>query len=168
MKITEEMIKNAKSYIPILEKKEISKEIAVHSIIKLTKGNDVLTPDLVSEDTAMKEMLLLQIFLRYYLGIKLDTKANANDIYDEYMQDNVYNQLQRFKSNTEIRDKCYDILDDFKVLRKMVSTDINNLKSVVNDSLDRFLKSFSEGSDPETIKNALKELKDLEKENKDD
>lgn len=161
MKITEEMIKNAKSYIPILEKQEIARQIAKASIenLKVDDVNKRILPDLVGENMGMKEMLLLQAFLGNYFDIK--AKGYADTFYDEYNSDNVYNQLQRFKSNTELRDKCYDILDDFKLLRKMVSSEINNIKIVENDTLGRFMLSMSIGSDPETLKNALKDLSEL-------
>lgn len=161
MKITEEMIKNAKSYIPILEKQEIARQIAKASIetLKVDDVNKRILPDLVGENMGMKEMLLLQAFLGNYFDIK--AKEYADTFYDEYNSDNIYNQLQRFKSNAELRDKCYDILDDFKLLRKMVSSEINNIKIVENDTLGRFMLSMSIGSDPETIKNALKDLSEL-------
>lgn len=161
MKITEEMIKNAKSYIPILEKQEIARQIAKASIenLKVDDVNKGILPELVGENMGMKEMLLLQAFLGNYFDIKAEKYADT--FYDEYNSDNVYNQLQRFKSNTELRDKCYDILDDFKLLRKMVSSEINNIKIVENDTLGRFMLSMSIGSDPETLKNALKDLSEL-------
>lgn len=161
MKITEEMIKNAKSYIPITEKQEIARQIAKASIenLKVDDVNKGILPELVGENMGMKEMLLLQAFLGNYFDIKAEKYADT--FYDEYNSDNVYNQLQRFKSNTELRDKCYDILDDFKLLRKMVSSEINNIKIVENDTLGRFMLSMSIGSDPETLKNALKDLSEL-------
>lgn len=161
MKITEEMIKNAKSYIPILEKQEIARQIAKASIenLKVDDVNKGILPELVGENMGMKEMLLLQAFLGNYFDIK--AKEYADTFYDEYNSDNIYNQLQRFKSNTELRDKCYDILDDFKLLKKMVSSEINNIKIVENDTLGRFMLSMSIGSDPETLKNALKDLSEL-------
>lgn len=161
MKITEEMIKYAKSYIPITEKQEIARQIAKASIenLKVDDVNKGILPELVGENMGMKEMLLLQAFLGNYFDIKAEKYADT--FYDEYNSDNVYNQLQRFKSNTELRDKCYDILDDFKLLKKMVSSEINNIKIVENDTLGRFMLSMSIGSDPETLKNALKDLSEL-------
>ena len=43
----------------------------------------------------------------------------------------------------------------------MVSSEINNIKIVENDTLGRFMLSMSIGSDPETLKNALKDLSEL-------
>jgi hypothetical protein len=81
------------------------------------------------------------------------------------------NQLDRFKSskNIVVRNKVYDILDDYREFYRMLGVEITSLVANKNDGLSRFIDYFKASITPDMIKDvfsqltgALGEIKDYE------
>lgn len=148
--ITKEMIEKANTYMPIEEKISLSKIIAEKCVDIIPqsrknpisdRANKILSLPLPEgELPSLKSMLTLSVLLGFYLDIDIDTE-NKNAMtfasYDEYANSHPLNQLDRLKSNAEIRDKVYDLVADFKEFKKMVDTEIYNIRAYRNDPLVR-------------------------------
>lgn len=162
--ITEEMINKATSYLPLSDKRAIVTVVAkncLESVDKITDGiaqeTQLPIPQLYREACGTKQLYLMYYFLTEYLHIGLSEEFGEKE-YDYYAGSHIFNQLERFKSkDTEIKNKVFDILYDFKELKKMLDTEIFNLKESRNDTLNRIQDSISLFSTPENIK-ALTDL----------
>lgn len=161
--ISDEIMQNAKTYLPIADKQEYAETIAKKCVKDLPtadgnlQGEKLLAfPYMKGEDRRLRDMCLLTVFLGEYLHIKIDLLTEKD--YDYYLNDAVFNQIERFKSNFKLKDKAFDLLYDFKELRKMVEVEINNLISVYNDPLARFVAAIQVFSTPENVKKIVKEI----------
>jgi len=155
--------------MPLQSKRELANEVARASIrpMKQVRWNGIhiipdedydadrdptALPDLMEEDVAMKNALLLNILLGYYLDIEIDLEKDADEIYDYYAGGHLLNQIERFKSDRELKNIAFDLMDDFREFKKMVDTIIFNQKQNANDPLKRFDAMLTVFSTPENIK----------------
>ena len=70
------------------------------------------------------------------------------------------NQLDRFKSskNIQVRNKVYDILDDYREFYRMLGVEIAALVANKNDSLSRFLEYFKASITPDMLKDIFSQF----------
>ena len=174
-KITKEMLVKAKSYMPLNEKIAYSKSVAEICLkeYKTAEENAIgekflAFPYLKGEDMGLKSVLLLNVLLGFYFDI--DVKENNEKVYEQYdyyAGGNILNQIERFKSDYEVKDKVFDLIADYKDFKKMVDTEIYNLKTLSNDSLARLSAAMTILSSPENISKFNEELQKVLKENED-
>lgn len=164
--LTDEMMKKAKTYMPISEKIATAKVIAKNCVgnIKVAEqnkeGNKILSlPEIKSEDLALKTILLQNVLLGYYFDIDLDPNEDSYKQYDYYAGGHLLNQLERYKSNPELKNKAFDLLTDYKEFKKLVDTEIYNCKTNENDTLGRLTASMQLLSSPKNIKELSETLK---------
>ncbi len=179
--ITNEDIKNATTYIPIMEKTRLINEIAPLCIASVgvtleEEGKDgykTPMPDAYLENSLAKQLFLRGILVGRYLGLPVDGKypteiedyqIPANE-YDWY--ENLVGQIDRFKSrttDTELRDKAYALLADYKEFEKRLNADIHKLITVKSDFCTRFMAMVSMQTTPEAVKAAQEEMQALQSE----
>ena len=158
--IDEKMIAEATDYIPFADKMEIVKELAESCIEAVDKSLDGIAketqlpiPQLYKERSGAKQYFIMYYFLTKYLHISIEADKWTVEQFDYYASSHIFNQLERFKSgNVNIKNKVFDILYDFKELKKMLDTEIFNLKESRNNGLDRIQSYIDLFADPETIK----------------
>lgn len=168
--LTKELMTKAITYMPLAEKTIYAELIArrcLKPIKPLSEKDNIdsflVIPSVVGEDILQKEQMLLNVLLSHYFDIKL-SQMNTK-LYDKYMGSHFLNQLERFKGDPEYKTKAFDILADFKVIKKMVDIEIYNLKTKENDIAERILKGISLWSaekmtnDPEYLKKMTEEIK---------
>lgn len=172
---TEEDILKAETYMPIGLKAKTAKAIAVSSIAVVNVNMDITSdsgdksqrplPPRYTEDVMTKMAWQLRMLLAYYLQVDLGSEDMTAEMYDEWGRVAVFNQLDRLKQskNPEVRNRVYDILDDFRELCKMVSTEIAMELTVRNDPFNRLAVWLMEQIPPEIIsrlKDSLVSAKD--------
>lgn len=168
-KITREQIKKAKTYMPIEEKIVYSTSIA-NQCLKDYKtaeqnlpGEQFLAlPNLKGEDLALKTILLQNLLLGFYFDIELkelDSPEKIYEQYDYYAGGSLLNQIERFKSDCELKDKVFDLIYDYKEFKKMVDIEIYNLKALNNDGIARLTSAIQIISTPENVQKLTEELK---------
>lgn len=141
--ITNEMMKKAKTYMPLSEKEDLAKQIAELCLVPLKvteeekKDSRLPISLLYGEDMANKSILVMNTLLGFYFDIDVEDGEDPYKIYDHYAEHHILNQLERFKSDAELKNKAFDILSDFKEFKKMVDTEIFNLRTLKNDPLHR-------------------------------
>lgn len=162
--LTDEIMQDAIAYMPIEEKAALAKTIAEQCVVDIPtaeqniQGEKFLAlPCIKGEDRELKALCLMNVLLSHYLKINVKTPFNEEQ-YNYYAEGSILNQIERYKSNYELKNKAYDLLADFKELRKFVDVEINNLVTVNNDPLARLTASIQVFATPENIKKAVDEL----------
>ena len=125
--ITKEMMVNAKTYMPLSLKEEIAHTIAVQSIqpMKTAEQNrpaDTLIslPQMSGENLAVRAACLVNTFLGFYFDIEIEQSENFYTEYDRLAGAHLLNQIERFKTDKDVKDKAYDLLADYREFVKMV------------------------------------------------
>lgn len=165
--LTDEVMQNADVYMPLELKAKLAKDVAKECIVDMLTAEQNLEgekflalPYIKGEDKELKALCLMQILLNYYL--KIDTKTPFdNEKYNYYAGGSILNQIERYKSNFDLKNKAFDLLADYKEFRKFVETEISNLIAVNNDALARVMAAIQVFSNPENIKKGLEELQKL-------
>jgi hypothetical protein len=122
------------------------------------KGLEFLAlPTLWVDDLETKNLYTMVVLLTEYLKIKVPDDF-TDEIYDEYASTHILNQLERFKSNLALKDKVFDLLNDFRDFKKILDTEIFNEKEVRNDPVARLSAAISIISNSENIKKMQEEL----------
>ena len=167
--ITKETVKNAKTYLPLEQKSEIAAEIAQKCITlietKMTVGNvPVEVPDYTGTDTALKARYLMGALYKFYLAIPFEPVAGTDflfslDDYDRAGASHPLNALERLKADKETKDKCFDLLRDYKELCEMCKAALADNIAARNNPVLHYLAAQAMTFTPE----ALKELSNAEK-----
>ena len=171
--VTKEMMERAQTYMPLQTKKELAEAIARGCVrpMKLIRWDGVhvselpeptesatALPDLVEEDLALKMCMLQNVLLSWYFDVEMDEDKVSFEQYDFYSGGHLLNQIERFKSDRDLKNKAFDLTEDFREFRKMVDTIIYNHKMNVNDPLKRFDAMLTVFSSPDNLKALVAEL----------
>lgn len=173
-KITKEQLLHANTYMPIYDKVETAKAIAELCLVDIDTDAQnkigetlIALPHLKGEDLAKKSMLLCNTLLGYYLDIDVPqkkddgTEIDPYDRHDYYVGGHLLNQIERFKSDPDVKDIVFDLLADYKDFKKIVDTELYNRKSNANDPIPRFSAAVAVLTSPESVKAIVEELKEL-------
>lgn len=146
--LTKEAIMNAVDYIPIERKHIWCRNVAAACVVKVTvtgngADNNLFTlPERWEENTMARQMAMASALAQNYLGIYSEEEVLQAKDYDEIMGSHLINQLERMKSDRDVRDKVFNILYDFNELKKMLNTDIYSRLGHLNDTLSRALAAM--------------------------
>lgn len=169
--ITEEIILNATTYLPIETKSVMAREFAKNCVSEVQvsiEENDFTSvlPPRYQENPMLKSLYGMMTLLDQYLHLIVrdengDATLDAEE-FDEWGKSCVMNQLDRMKSskNVEVRNRVYDILDDYREFYRMLGVEISALVANKNDFLSRFLQYFSMSITPDMFKDAFANLAD--------
>lgn len=170
--LTEEDILNATTYIPSAKKIALAHIVAEQSIVKVNvtaneEGEEEKSlPDRWSENYSVRSIAQMMVLIQEYLNQKTEKEDGFTVAeYDEWGESAVFNQLDRFKQskNAEVRNRVYDLLDDYREFCKFVGSDITMQLSVRNDPITRVTAWLAEQIPPEVIeklKNGLVNARD--------
>lgn len=169
--ITEETIKNATSYVPALEKERFIQYAASRCFITLNisalpnNSSKKAMPAMYKINTLTKNRYLMGALAKLYLHedyipIKDDEWLMSLDDYDNFKSGHIFNALNRFKSNNEIRDKVFDLMSDFKELTMMLEEELEETSKALNDSVSRIYMMLCEMLSPQEMENMLKTLEE--------
>lgn len=160
--ITPEIVKNATDYIPLMKKQEMAETIAQKCIVKVLmkyteKGDgtdSVPMPDRYQEYHMYTNLYLMGVLAHEYLHIPYEgdgageehidyenLKMPAN-VYDQWGESHVLNQLEQMKTDRELREKVFDLLNDFKDFRWMLAHEIDILLGHNNDVVTRMMQAI--------------------------
>lgn len=93
--------------------------------------------------------------------------VDAYERHDYYAEDHLLNQIERFKSDPEVKDIVFDLMSDYKDFKKLVDTEIYNAKANTNDLIPRLSAAIAVLTSADTMATIIEELKKLGKEKKD-
>lgn len=176
--ITEDIILNATLYVPIAKKSALAQTFAEDCISKVEiklNGDDAssILPPRYQENPMMKSLYGMMTLLSEYLHM-MPTDDNGNvsmdaATFDEWGEASIMNQLDRMKSskNQEIRNRVYDILDDYREFYRMLGVEISSILANKNDMLSRFMQYFQSEITPDLMKGLMDNLTSVMQEAKD-
>ena len=168
-KITAEAIGKASSYVPI-EKKQQFVEYAINDCFttlritsETTAGLQKVMPSMYKVNTALVSRYLMSAFVKMYLNEEyVPVEGNewlmSQDDYNNYKSGHIFNEMNRFKSNNEIRDKIFDILSDYKELVTMFEQEIEGSLKAMNDPVSRVYMLFTELMTPTQVSQMLDDI----------
>lgn len=173
-KITEDVIKNAYTYVKIADKRDFVNEVAVKcfdamEISASVDGNNINgldIPTMYKENSYKKSKYLMSALVRMYLGYNVETEQGdawlmTDEEYDKWSCGHIMNQIERYKSNAECRDICFDLLQDYRDLEKRLNVEIYGMLNVMNDTVARLLSSISATTSKEYMEKQVEELEKL-------
>ena len=174
MESIEKIMQEAEAYVPISKKAEFVNYCAERCFDKLditaTSGNDTLSamPPMWKENSELKARYMMGGLLKLYLKQEAQTDENdewllTEQEYDRWAAAHILNQIERMKSNASLRDKCFDLLQDYKTLEKMLNTEVYGLIRAMNDSVSRIIAQIQASTTPESMKNAMAQLEQSKK-----
>lgn len=165
--LTEEDIRNAVSYLPLAKKTAMARAYAQDCLLQfdISTGNeevDKVFPSRFQENPQKRMLYGMLVLLRDYLK-KMEDEDLSTEQYDVWGASSIFNQLDRFKSSKdpEIRNKVYDLVDDYREFYRMLGTEINSLAEAKNDFLARFIQYVSLSQSPEALQEQLEQLEKL-------
>lgn len=141
--ITKEMLLGARDYVELGVKETWCKDNAMKCFDKLSiTADEEPAPPMYMLNAGLKARYLMAAFTAFYLRQDYEALADDNSLmsveeYDRWAGSHVFNQIERWKSDREVRDKCFDVLADYKDLEKMFSVQINGMLAAMNDPVVR-------------------------------
>ena len=175
--ITQEIVKNATDYIPLMKKQEMAETIAQKCIVKVLmkyteKGDgtdSVPMPDRYQEYHMYTNLYLMGVLAHEYLHIPYEGDGTGKEIidyenlkmpanvYDQWGASHVLNQLEQMKTDRELREKVFDLLNDYKDFRWMLAHEIDILLGHNNDVVTRMMQALG-ASIKEMAADSMQEL----------
>ena len=178
IRITEEDIKNAKSFMPMEVKEKLTRTVAMCCVEAVESENTAEgqppIPPIYRERRWLRQQVSMGVLAEWYLGKKIEHEpidlnwsgkiiemamTMSRDEYSIWASSHVINQMERLKtSRTEgIRDKIYDILYDFKGFENMLFGAIRDELDNRNDICGRLARTFAMQVSEETLKELREE-----------
>lgn len=166
--ISTDIIKQAKSYVPVSEKQTVSRAIAFFcceavqpNMASSMDGLPKLTM-MVQENRKLRQQFQMGL-LADYLGAEYNvdfvrlpgengetveqplSHCMAEEGYDLWASSHVMNQLERLKKvkEHEVADKVFDILYDYKNYENMISAAIRDYMEQMNNGFNRVAEYIS-------------------------
>lgn len=169
--ISKEVMKQVWTYLPI----EIKDTLAWYIANACTREVEVDTgiikvPPMYEEDLNKKSRYLMSALASFYIHANKMGNWEDNgylmteEEYDRYGCGHILNQIERFKADPELKDICFDLLQDYKDLEKRVNSYIHEKLTVLNDPVGRIAATLGAYATPDMMQKALGELEKLQKE----
>lgn len=166
--ITKEILANAMDYMPTEEKQVWADRVASVCIVsvdmsgKTEDGNRVIAvPPRFEENSMGRTFALAQALAQEYLKLYPKDKVLLEEDYNEILSSHLVNQIERLKSDKDVRDKAFNLLYDYGELKKMLNTSIYSKLGHLNDPLSRLLVAL-QAIDPNELQKANEDLKELQ------
>lgn len=158
--LTEEMILEANDYLPLGQKYEMAQAIAQDCVAKAKMqmqredGTVKALPDRVQEMQLKTNLYMMGVLAKHYLKIAyegMDDMMGDNrffglqmpmNLYDQFAQSHVMNQLEQMKTSRNVKDKVYNILYDYRKFQRMVNAEIEIVVGHQNDVVWRLLAAM--------------------------
>lgn len=165
--ITEQDILNATSYMPIAKKVSTAQAVAYLAIsqVEVTTSDDqdkersFKLPVRYIENVQTRALYQMMLLLTFYLKQEIGENLTVEE-YDAWGESAIFNQLDRLKQskNVEVRNKVYDILDDYRELTKFIGSEIASRLTVQNDPIERIGAWLADQVTPEMIEKVKEAL----------
>lgn len=171
-RITETDFKEAVTYVPIMDKDAFVQHAAGGCIdrVEITVDGDTEStsqmPPFYKDSLERKNRYMMGALVKFYLKkdyepVGEDPWLMAADDYDRWAGGHVLNQIERMKSVPALRNAAFDLLQDYKMLEKMLNTEVYNMLQVMNDPVTRFSNAMQAQTSPEAMQKSLDELGSL-------
>lgn len=184
--ITEDIMRNARSYLPLQTKEYLVRACAPGCVKRifdfrykkledggyeaeyLTENDDLpTTMPMYGEDTSYKSSVVLGTVMHFYLGVDIGGVVNLDDeTYDMYAGSHILNQIERFKANPDFKSKAFDMLADIRDFEKRLNCAVYSLLQMKNDVGGRMLNALGAMMSQESLENVIRSVNDAQQEMK--
>lgn len=171
--ITKEMVESARAYVPIAEKEQFLQGTSRLCLDRLEMAGESGTalPPMYKENPMVKARCLMSAFAKLYLAQEIEEEIPgimSKDAYDEWAGSHVFGQMERMKkSDPAVRNKVFDLLDDYADLSKRLNIEIYGLLTALNDPVARLLDSIATTATPEYMQSLTEQLAKAQKDIED-
>lgn len=169
--ITEEIMENASTYMPLALKEVIAISKA-RDCIKETNSIQPLGVDgtfhgeyalkpIYCESPSTKARIMMTCLMVFYLKIWPDSTDMicAIDDYDNWGGAHVLNQIERFKS-TKYREKAFDIISDYREMEKHLNSAVYSVLREMNEPVKRLMDALGTLGSAEGVKDAMNTIQE--------
>lgn len=174
MDFTISQIKQARTYVPMSEKVAFVEHAAARCRVQVQVGaeNDTQSkalPNMYMENTERKMRYMMGALLKLYMGVDFEGAENDPYLlsladYDRYGSAHILNQIERMKTEADVRARCFDLLQDYRALEKMLNAEIYGMLQVQNDPITRFLAYNQTLMTPEYMNELAQDLSNAKNE----
>ena len=128
-------------------------------------------PIMYMENADKKSRLLLGFFLRLYLNWNwehgegeeaIDEWLVPYDVYDKWMRGHIFAQIEKFKSDKDVKDICFNLLSEYKDVERRLNNEIYGKLQVKNDPVTRQIMQQQMSMTPEAIEQLFDGLKEAQ------
>lgn len=169
--ITEEQMLNVNTYLPIRAKSEWVNLVAekcfdVLNINASFEDENLAMPGMYKENSELKSRYLMGALVKLYLIGSWETGEGEDEWlmpieeYDKWAGGHIFSQIEKFKSNQELRDICFNLLNDYRDLERRLNTEIHGLLMAMNDPATRQMAAMQLSMTPEAMEKAIDSLND--------
>lgn len=165
--LTKDALLAARTYLPVAVKEDFVRQNAVRCFDRLSIDLDgEKLPEMFKENTFLKSRYLMTALVKLYLGLDGVFGEDGDEWlmtridYDRFAGSHIVSQIERFKSDKDTRNICFDLLSDYYDLDKRMTAEIRGLLAVHNDTLTR--SQTMTHNDLETLPALIAELQKLE------
>lgn len=167
--ITAEQMATVTTYIPLRAKTEWVAIVAdkCFDVMNITASLDeeaLPLPAMYKENSETKSRYLMGVFVKLYLhgswevGEDEDPWLMPIDEYDKWAGGHIFSQIEKFKSDKELRDICFNLLADYKDIERRLNTEIHGMLQAMNDPAARQMAAMQMSMTPEAMEKALEGL----------
>lgn len=170
--IDEESIKQVTTYIPLAAKTEWVRLIADECMDKVMLSfNGESMPLMFMENADKKSRFLLGFFLRLYLNWNWEHEEGESpvdewlvpyDVYDQWMRGHIFAQIEKLKSNKDVKDICFNLLSEYKDVERRLNNEIYGKLQIKNDPVSRQIMQQQANMTPEAIEQLFDGLKEAQ------
>lgn len=171
-RISEADFKEAATYIPIMDKAAFVQHAAGACIdrVEITVDGDTegtsQIPPFYKDSVERKSRYMMGALVKLYLKKEFEPVGDdewlmSADDYDRWAGGHILNQIERMKSVPSLRNASFDILQDYKILEKMLNTEVYNMIQVMNDPVTRLISTMQMQTTPEAMQKSIAELNAL-------
>lgn len=166
--LTKEALLAARTYVPIAVKEDFVRQNAGKCFDRMAISlDDESLPEMFKENTFLRSRYMMTVLVKLYLGLEGvfgepgDEWLMTQTDYDRFAGSHIVSQIERWKSDKDTRNICFDLLSDYYDLDKRMSTEIRGLLAVHNDTLTR--SQTMTQKDMAMLPALIEELRQLEK-----
>lgn len=161
--ITDEMMRNASTYITLANKDVIAQAIADVCCVPVENDAESLVPPVYKENNSVKATLLLGVMLNMYfhIGDEVGQISLTEEEADGWGAAHIINQIERYKAVPEFKTKAFDILQDYRETEKVVNGQIFGMLKDRNDPVRRFFEAVEALASKEGIEEGVKNAQAL-------
>lgn len=167
-KLSAKDVERARSYVPMAEKIAFAERVSnrCRCVVRIGVQEDAQQvnslPNMHTGNTERKMRYMMGALLRLYFGVDFESAEGdemllSADDYDRAAGAHLLNQIERMKTDKSVRDKCFDILQDYKVLEKMANAELYATLQIENDPVSRLSAYFQASISPENIQRLQKQ-----------
>ena len=174
--ITAEQMARVNTYLPLKAKTSWVSMVAEKCLEKMeisatVNEENMAFPPVYKESMNIKSRYLMGVFVKLYLlgdfetGEDEDPTLMPEEEYDKWAGGHIFAQIERFKADKDLRDTCFNLLNDYKDLERRLNAECHALLTAMNDGVARQLLAMEASVTPESVQDLMQSLNEIKEAN---